>query len=141
MTKKTLKKTGVSASKFGRKRLLLDAKLPGNRGMRPRIEAALRQGVNGPIQGDASDVCLWGLVRLQKWLDENQCRTRIKATIHDSVVLSVPLDELEEVHSNVVRILTNPGLPWLDGVDVPGVPLRVSAAVGETWGDLIEVDS
>jgi DNA polymerase-1 len=136
-TKRALKKSGFSESKFGRKRFLPDAKLPPAGGAtKGRVEAALRQGINGPIQGDASDICLWGLVRLTKWLDDNGKKSKLKATIHDALVLSVPIDELEEVHAAVVDILTHPGIPWLDS---SGVPLRVKVSVGSTWGSLNDV--
>lgn len=140
-TKKAARKTGVAYSKFGRFRALPDATLPKGYGNRGRIEAALRQAVNGPIQGDASDICLWGLVRVARYLKETGKRAKVLATIHDALVLSVPLDELDEVSAKVKEILVNPGLSWLDGPEGAGVPLQVSAEYGLNWGEMVKEEA
>ena len=139
--KKAARKTGRATSKMGRFRALPDAMLPDTRSNKGRIEAALRQAVNGPIQGDASDICLWGLVRVAEVIRELKLRTRIKATIHDAIILSSPPEEVFDVIEIVREILTHPGLDWLDGDKGPGVPLRVSVEIGETWGDMEDFDA
>jgi len=130
-TRRRARRYGFSESKFGRRRLLPDARLPSIFSNQGRLQAALRRAVNSPIQSDASDLCLWGLIRLKEWLDFSGKRARIKATVHDSLVLSVPLVEVEEVALKVKDILEHPGLPFFEA---SGVPLRVSGALGETWG-------
>lgn len=139
-TKRAVRKSGRATSKMGRFRALPDAMLPDTKANKGRIEAALRQAVNGPIQGDASDVCLWGLVRVADLIRELKLQTRIKATIHDAIILSCPPEEVFEVIDAVCHILTNPGLEWLDGPKGPGVPLRVSVEIGETWGDMVSYE-
>ena len=138
--KRVARKSGRATSKFGRFRFLPDAKLAETKPNRGRIEAALRQAVNGPIQGDASDICLWGLVRVAEKIKEQDMLTRVKATIHDAIVLSAPAEEVFEVIDMVREILTHPGLDWLDGPSGPGVPLRVSVEIGETWGTMEKYD-
>lgn len=132
---------GYCESRFGRRRMLPDARLPDSGWeSKGRKEAALRQAVNSPVQGDASDVCLYGLVRLSKWLDDTGKRARIKATVHDSIVLSVPVNEFLEVALTAREILEHPNLPFIDGPKTPGVPLRVSGSEGPTWGDCTDFE-
>jgi DNA polymerase-1 len=132
------RRTGYSESRFGRRRVLTDALLSDSSANLGRINAALRQAVNTPIQADASDLCLWGLIRLRKWLDNSKRRAKILATIHDSIVLSVPNEELLEVAYKARDILEHPELPFIDGPATPGVPLRVTGAEGPDWGSCTE---
>jgi len=135
-----VKKMGYSESRFGRRRILSDALLPNVPANVGRINAALRRGVNSPIQADASDICLWSLIRLMEWLDNGKSRAHILATVHDSVVLSVPNDELLEVAYKIKEIFEHLGLPFIDGPESPGVPLRVSGSEGPDWGAVREFE-
>lgn len=127
---------GYVTSKFGRIRQLPDACLePMSSAHKGMKEAAFRRAVNSPIQSDASDICLWSLVKLHLWMFSSGKRSRILATIHDALVFSVRKDELDEVIAKVKDVMENPRLAFLETADMGKAPLRIEVTVGPNWGD------
>lgn len=86
---------------------------------------------NTPIQGKASDFCLFSLVALQEWLDEEGIPARIVLTVHDSILLEVPFDYVDEVLYTAPLIMSQ----W----KTFGVPLVIDSELGPTWGELYGV--
>jgi hypothetical protein len=84
--------------------------------------------LNYAIQGGAFHCLLWGIIKLQKWLNKYKMKTLIVGEIHDSVVLDIPEDEIDDVLSKVQKIITE-DLPkawdWLI------VPLAVEVEVSD----------
>ena len=68
---------------------------------------AERQAVNAPIQSTGSDCTLMSLILIDNWLRETGKRSRICITVHDSIVLDMPKDEVVEVSSKVKHIMEN----------------------------------
>lgn len=68
---------------------------------------AERQAVNAPIQSTGSDCTLMSLIVINKWLRETGKRSRICITVHDSIVLDCPKDEVKEVATKVKHIMEN----------------------------------
>ncbi len=115
--------TGVIETAFGRKRRF-PLVLPSNKG---DIE---RQAVNSPIQGTASDICLGALIRLQERLDPST--VRILLTVHDSILLEVREEALEDTLPVIFEEMEN-HIP----LDSP-VPFKIDVKTGERWGSLKE---
>jgi len=69
-------------------------------------EAALRQAVNTPIQSTASDIYFLGLIQISKWLKASNKTTKIVGSVHDSVILEVPYEELDEVVDKIPELMT-----------------------------------
>ena len=94
-----------------------------------------RRSVNFPVQSLASDVCLHTLNKLYKKMKEEGMQAKIVATVHDSIVVDSPENEVERV----VELLE--GLPVemsLFETDIPlGFPMDIS--VGERWGSLEKI--
>lgn len=96
-------------------------------------EEILRQAVNAPIQGTASDICLDGLVRLHDLFQRRQGNAHILLTVHDSILCEARNETISEILPLIrntmedVRLLT------------PTHTFKVKIKVGPTWGDVKEV--
>jgi len=108
-------------SMYGRRRLLQPYDDPTS----PLHRELERRAVNTVIQGSAADILKFALIRLHRELPPD---VRLVLTVHDSVVLEVPADRVEQVRHQVVAVMeTSP----------PGfaVPLRVDVSTGRTWAE------
>lgn len=120
-------------SLFGRIRSLPDANSY-NEGMR---EQALRKAVNTPIQSDASDITLYGLTRIASYLNKFKHAdashpSRLRASVHDSILISVHKDDFEEIAEHVkFDILEKIDLDFINKL---GVHLAAEVSIGPTWG-------
>ncbi len=85
-----------------------------------------RIAVNSHIQGWASDLCLWAMIRLWRWIDANEIPCQIILTIHDALFFLVKAEYLEEVAYFVKYIMED----YYCG----GVPITVDMEIGESWG-------
>jgi len=89
-------------------------------------EGALRQAVNTPIQGTASDCACFGLIRIQKFIDEKQLKTKPIMIIHDEIVLETPFEEVELMVEKLPYFMTQ-NLPKVT------IPLVADAEVLTRW--------
>ncbi|MGN0094863.1 MAG: DNA polymerase [Corynebacterium sp.] len=74
--------------------------LPSGRWARVSPDRAWTGGPAGMGQGTARDLLMDGILRLPRWL-----RDRLRAIVHDEVVLSVPADRVDEAHAEVLDAL------------------------------------
>lgn len=121
-TRDLMGRTGYAFSLLGRRRFLGDYE--------PH-EAATR-AVNFPIQSLASDVCVYVLNKLWRTFLENEMRSVIVATVHDSIVIDTPEEEAEQVIELFSLAVEN-----VDLFDEP-LPFKfeVEISIGERWGSL-----
>jgi DNA polymerase I len=85
---------------------------------------------NAPVQGGAADIFKLAMVDLDAELERLGMRSRMVLTVHDEVVLEVPLEEHDAAVEVVRRVMES---VWpLD------VPLKVEIATGATWADAKE---
>jgi hypothetical protein len=90
------------------------------RWMRPDPQRAHTQGPALEGQGAARDLMMTGLLRLPA-----EVRPMLRAQIHDEIVLSIPVDQIEEVSRAVVEALS---FEWR------GVPILAdSSPAGTDW--------
>ncbi|MEI8373464.1 MAG: DNA polymerase A family protein [Planctomycetota bacterium] len=89
------------------------------------VATAHRQSVNTIVQGTAADLLKLALIRLHNTLPED---VRMLLPVHDSVLLEVPTELVEETQRIVTEAME--ALP-------PGfsVPLKVDIHAGKTWAD------
>jgi uracil-DNA glycosylase family 4 len=95
-------------------------------------EEILRQAVNAPIQGTASDICLDGLVRLHSRLQGNY-PANILLTVHDSILLEGQNDRLADIVPLVRETMEDVQ------IFTPKIPFKVKIKVGPTWGEVEEI--
>jgi len=93
----------------------------------------LRQCINVPIQSMASDITSIATIRVYNLLKNNNMKTKLFFTIHDSVKYNVPIEELDKAIE-----LINIGL----GTPIKGVnfPLVTEFEIGRNWGEMIELE-
>jgi len=108
---------------YGRVRWLPDIR-SSNHNLR---ENARRMAINARIQGTAADLMKKAMIGLHGRLREKYPRARILLTVHDELVLEVPVEETDQV-SKIVR-------QEMEGVADLAAPLVVDLGVGSSWYD------
>lgn len=99
---------------------------------------AERQAVNAPIQSTGSDCTLQSLIQINKWLREENLRSRICITVHDSIVLDCPKDEVMIVAPKVKHIMENLA-EYNEFYSFLGdVPIVSEMEIGYNYGDAFE---
>lgn len=95
--------------------------------------AAIREGINHPVQSFASDLLLMSLVRLRKNLSQYGDRVQFIAEVHDEIDFLVDPDLLAEV-APIIRD-TMQDISWTKrwGIEV-GVPIVAEITAGPRWG-------
>jgi DNA polymerase-1 len=122
-TVKEARSRGYTTTLMGRRRLLPELSSDNFR-IRQMGE---RMAQNAPVQGGAADIFKLAMVNLDAELEARGMRSRMVLTVHDEVVLEVPLEEHDAAVEVVRRVMES---VWpLD------VPLKVEIATGPTWAD------
>jgi len=116
-TIKKARSTGFAETYFGRRRFLPDI-ISSNIANRKKSE---RQAVNTKIQGTASDILKFSLVKLYK------SGFAVNTTLHDSVVITVPNEEVKNSIQQVKSIMQS--------IEVEEITFPVSCKTGKIWGD------
>lgn len=95
-------------------------------------EAEFRRSArNFPIQSTASDLTLSRLIEISKGLDWSIARPILM--IHDSILLYVREEVVEEIKAWVLKVMSTPP-PQL--ADIWDIPLEVEVKEGYRWGSL-----
>jgi len=91
----------------------------------------LRQGVNAPVQGTASDLTLFSVMFLHNEFKRRGLKSHIVGSVHDSILFDVADEELHCVVTLIKQIME--GLDF----DFIKVPLKVDVAIGKAWGEIL----
>ncbi len=94
-------------------------------GLRQHAE---RTAGNTPIQGTAAEFCTASLPMIVDWMEETGVDAELVGTVHDSVLVLVRDDTVDEAAYNVHRIMTSH--------NAEKVPIVVDIKVGQNWGSL-----
>ena len=122
-TVREARSVGYTTTMFGRRRQISELASDNYR-IRQMGE---RMAQNAPVQGSAADVFKLAMVALERALDDAELRTRMLLTVHDELVLEVPLDEREQAEALVREVM--------ESVCELKVPLAVDIGFGPTWAD------
>lgn len=93
---------------------------------------AVRQAINSPVQGTASDLMLFGMVCLQEVLDPAECF--MVGTLHDGIFFECKEDKVEKWGPVIKETLENLPLKRTFGFD-PSVPIVCDVEAGQHWGE------
>lgn len=98
---------------------------------------AERQAINSPVQGMASDIMQMAGSMIAGNIEGFHVeRARLVGTVHDSIVVEVPIDAWQEVTQQCLDVMTKGVYKYVK--DVLGVtltvPLAAEAEVGTRWG-------
>lgn len=126
-----IRTNGYAYTIFGRHRNLPDV----DSRNRAVVNRALRQGLNFTIQSTASDILLTSLLGISRRFKANNLSARPVATVHDSVEVVCPDNEVE----NALEILYDEMVNYPTIKDIFNihfdVPLAIDAEVGRSFGD------
>lgn len=121
---------GFVRSSYGRIRRLPDVDSD-NEGRR---NAAIREGINTDIQGDASDINFVAAYRMERWLQKYRMKTRVNCFVYDAVYLDAWHKELQDVIPQLHHYMTDRDyIEKMTGWRL-GVPLDTDCAVGINLG-------
>lgn len=120
---------------FGRKRRLWDVDSDN-----PALVAqALRQSVNAPIQGAASDYTLFSSILIWEQAKKGIIKMDLPQayTVHDSLGFFVKPEHIHEIVPQLEAICKNPETMEWFGFQIDDVVMKVDFEVSEkSWGDL-----
>ena len=90
---------------------------------------AMRQAVNAPIQGGAADMTGVALIRIWRELKKQNLRAKLIVTVHDSIAIECPDEELTKIIPLMRACMTTP----IRGINVK---MDVEIESGKNWGEL-----
>ena len=120
-TIRAAKSSGYTTTLFGRRRLLPELSSDNFR-IRQMGE---RMAQNAPVQGSAADIFKLAMIDLDRALESGGFTSRMVLTVHDELVLEVPLDERERVEPVVREVM--------ESAAELRVPLVVDIGFGPNW--------
>lgn len=89
-------------------------------------EFGKRVAMNAPIQGTAADIMKICMIEVDKFLKENQYKTKIVLQIHDELLFKVPEEEKDIMPKILKNIMEN-------CVNTLQVKLKVDGSLAKTW--------
>ena len=114
---------GFTTTLFGRRRLLPELT---SENFRIR-QMGERMAQNAPVQGTAADLFKGAMIRTAQQLDASGLGGRMVLTVHDELVLEVPVGERAATEALVRGAM--------EGAAELRVPLVVDVGFGATWAD------
>lgn len=103
-------------------------------GFRRHAPLSKNQIINTEIQGLSFQILLAGLQRLDDAMIAKGMKSFLCCEVHDSGVVDVAEEELDEVISMVNENLTYPHFSWMEGTKI-----GVDISVGPNWYDMVEI--
>jgi DNA polymerase-1 len=119
----TARKTGYPTTLLGRIRPLPDINSK-NHNLRQFAE---RTAVNTPIQGTAADLIKLAMIQLDKAIVEAGLKSTMLLSVHDEVILEVPVEELDQIKTTVKK--------EMEEIWRLKVPLKVNLDTGSNWAE------
>lgn len=126
------KETWYVETLFWRKRFIAGI----NDSNRIIADAAKREAINMPIQWTATwDITKIAMIRIHKFLKENNLKSKLIMQVHDEIVFSVKIDEKDKIEREVKSIMEN---VLIDSIDkgyiknnISIIPLIVDVWIGK----------
>lgn len=135
--RRLVREHGRVQSPLGRVRHLPDIYSP-EQGVRAEAE---RQAINSPVQGFASDMALFSMVRINRALREQGLAANCIGLVHDAVNFEVRQDAIAQVLP-IIKDTMEDVLPLerTFGIHVD-VPIVADLKIGKHWGDSKELST
>lgn len=93
----------------------------------PRQKAAERAAINAPLQGSAADLIKMAMIKVDKWLEEEQVPAKMIMQVHDELVFEAEAREAEQIAKAVQEHMST--------IAKLRVPLLVSIGTGDNWDE------
>lgn len=87
----------------------------------------LREAVNTKFQGSAADLIKLSMIKIFEKYKNNE-NLKMILQIHDELIFEVKNENLDEITNDLKKIMEN--------IFTLEIPLKVSVAIGNSWGDL-----
>ena len=84
-----------------------------------------RMALNTPIQGTSADIIKVAMIRLNKYLKDNNFKSKLILQVHDELILDCVYKEVEDIKKALRDIMEN--------VIKLSVPLKVEVSTGTDW--------
>ena len=105
---------------------------------------ALRQSINSVVQGTGAYLTNTAVIYIDDFLQKNNMRSKLVATVHDSIVLDCPPEEIATVASVVEFIMANLPIPFLQ-IEWNGkmvqYPIDAETEIGVNYKDAVGFDA
>lgn len=86
---------------------------------------AERNAINAPIQGTAADIIKIAMINIDRWIKEQNLKSRMILQVHDELVFDVAKEELELLQPKVEELMVN-AFPL-------SVPMEIGLGTGINW--------
>ena len=86
---------------------------------------AERNAINAPIQGSAADMIKIAMIRIQKWMEAENLKSKMIMQVHDELVFDAYQSEIELLKTKIPELMTT-------AVEL-AVPLEVEVGLGTNW--------
>ena len=134
-----VKKYGYVETMNGHRRFLADAKSSDKK----KRNEALRQSFNTIIQGGGGYFTNMALTYIDDFIQQKGMRSKLVATVHDSIVVDCPPEEVKTMTKVVVGCMENLPFDFLY-IDYKGekirYPIVADAEIGFNYNDAVEYD-
>jgi uracil-DNA glycosylase family 4 len=103
------------------------------------VARAIREGINSPIQGDASDITWVALRRLSRWLLKYRMRSKAIIAVHDAGYVDTYYKEMEDVIERLHMYMTDRKFIERMTGWMCQVPWETDCTVGPNLGNMVEL--
>jgi DNA polymerase I-like protein with 3'-5' exonuclease and polymerase domains len=104
---------------------------------------AIRKVVNTQVQGTGAYLTNYSLVLIDDYLRLTNRRAKVVITVHDSILIDCPPDEVDEVIPACKTIMEQLPIPFLfvewEGKTIR-YPIKADAEIGLTYNDMVDFD-
>ena len=104
-------------------------------GFRRRAPLDFRKIINTPVQGTSFHLLMAGLVEGSRTMHERGLRSKLVSQVHDSVLIDLFIDEVDEVVAIMNKALQRKRYDWMGEIT-----MQVDWSVGYNWHDMKELD-
>jgi DNA polymerase-1 len=91
-------------------------------------QAAERVAINTPVQGSSADLLKLAMIEIDKYIREDNLKTKMVLQVHDELVFEVPEAEIDVVQKMVIE--------KMEGAARLKVPIKVEVKVGNNWAEI-----
>ena len=96
-----------------------------------RRNFAERSAINAPIQGGAADLIKLAMPKVQRFIENEQLKTRILLQVHDELLFESPKNEVDFIKEKIPVIMTTCHEKIID----LNVPIKVDVGIGTSWDE------
>lgn len=86
---------------------------------------ATREAINMPIQWTSADIIKIAMIKIQKFIEENNLKSCMIMQVHDELVFNVKAEEVDVLKENVLKIMEN--------IIEAKVKLKVDFNIWDNW--------